>query len=333
MKSTLAGVCALALLTAGCASIARPPAAQRSPDLGGVDPSPIRGPQTCAGVGTACASGNPGACNPGHIACVDGVPTCIPDVTSQPCYAGPPGTENVGVCKGGSQSCVGALGACTGQVTPMAAELCFNDLDDDCDGKVNNGCPDSLTVGAPRVLPPQGGMAGTAQSARCPDGAFVTRTELLFDDTDGAVAGLRIYCGTPTLAGGMTGYTLGIAPVMPQPFAGFAGSRVTGAPQNANCGGAGLVAGFTVKGRADQNAVFGLGMYCADAQAALSTDNKLTIKLAPNSSGDYAEYPYGTSFTGVCLDSEVLVGFDGRTSAWMTRIQPVCAPLTVGYQP
>ncbi len=60
-------------------------------------------------------------------------PECTPGQV-QTCYDGPAGTEDVGVCAGGSQTCDGGLwGPCNGQTTP-SAEVCDNDLDDDCDG-------------------------------------------------------------------------------------------------------------------------------------------------------------------------------------------------------
>ena len=55
--------------------------------------------------------------------------------------------SNVGICRAGTQSCAsGTLGACSGGVTAMAAEICGNGMDDDCDGTIDNGC--TCTTGA-----------------------------------------------------------------------------------------------------------------------------------------------------------------------------------------
>ena len=61
------------------------------------------------------------------------------------CYGGPAATRGVGICKDGMQTCVSGPGgvgsdwaACTGSRLPEA-EAC-NDLDDDCDGVVDDGC-------------------------------------------------------------------------------------------------------------------------------------------------------------------------------------------------
>ncbi|GMV17848.1 MAG: LamG domain-containing protein [Polyangiaceae bacterium] len=61
------------------------------------------------------------------------------DGQQQPCYAGPPGTEGVGICKAGVQDCAGGKwGSCQGQVVAATAEAC-NGLDDDCNGLADEG--------------------------------------------------------------------------------------------------------------------------------------------------------------------------------------------------
>ena len=63
---------------------------------------------------------------------------CVPG-TQSPCYDGPAGTENVGVCHGGVRTCLDSdhVGRCAGQIQPVD-ETC-NGLDDDCDGTVDDG--------------------------------------------------------------------------------------------------------------------------------------------------------------------------------------------------
>ncbi len=65
---------------------------------------------------------------------------------TRPCYTGPAGTRSVGVCRDGTNTCVamgtsaGWSATCTGQITPGAAEVCANGIDDNCNGAVDEGC-------------------------------------------------------------------------------------------------------------------------------------------------------------------------------------------------
>ncbi len=125
-------------------------------DVAGVGACTL-GTQVC--IETGVEFGAWGACTgaepPGEETCdgtdddcdgfVDDGCECDPSET-RPCYTGPFGTEGVGECVAGVQACepgpggVGSMfGACTGDVTPSASEVC-DGVDDDCDGAVDDGC-------------------------------------------------------------------------------------------------------------------------------------------------------------------------------------------------
>lgn len=70
-----------------------------------------------------------------------GTTQCEPG-TTEACYSGPDGTEDVGACRGGTMTCNPegtGYGACEGEVVP-AVDDCKTPEDEDCDG-VAQACP------------------------------------------------------------------------------------------------------------------------------------------------------------------------------------------------
>jgi hypothetical protein len=98
--------------------------------------------------------GNPGDEDCDGLVNEDG-PDCVCNPgDKQSCYSAAPSTLGVGPCKAGKQTCNASgtgFGPCLGEVTP-APETCTNDVDDDCDGKVNesgSGCkcmPNAMVI-------------------------------------------------------------------------------------------------------------------------------------------------------------------------------------------
>ncbi|GAC1352901.1 MAG: hypothetical protein NVSMB1_20510 [Polyangiales bacterium] len=139
------------------------------------------GPAGPGGVGStwgACvgeALPTPAACDGIDHAC-NKLPyatcLCTPGQTRS-CYSGPAATAGVGACHAGMQTCNASGTAwsttCAGEVLP-SAEICFDLIDQDCDGKPDEGCcskeaygkgypPDvlttySFTISAPPTLYP-----------------------------------------------------------------------------------------------------------------------------------------------------------------------------------
>ena len=293
---------------------------------------------TCT-PGVACASGNPGACAAGHVDCTDGK-TCKPDVTEQPCYGGEPETLNRGTCHGGTQSCIGVgkLGPCMGAVLP-AAESCYNDLDDDCDGHVNNGCPVALTLGVPDALLARGGSGGSAANSMCPSGSLVTGVQVQLSATGvnpGYVVSVQPSCATPALVRDATSFSIALTPVT-SPAAMMASDAARPGISHIVCAGSGgsLANGAqgstTTSGRIVVEAA---GIDCANVTLGLDANNKLLLSFAHDAvnSGIASVQVNGAVWNDTCLANEVLVGFQGRTGSQMDQIQGVCAPVTATYK-
>jgi hypothetical protein len=307
-----------------------------TPDAAGPDAADAHaeaGPPVCVASAVACMTANPGACGPGTSACDDaGIPICRPIQTTQACYTGAAGTQGVGTCKGGSQSCIGTLGACTGEVLPAAHDDCFTSTDDDCNGTVGNSCPEALTIGADRALATAGGNGGAASTVHCPKGAFVTRVDSWFDDIDQHVSGVSIYCAVPTLVQGASSYSVTLTPSTPAPYQKAAGAGATD-ERTDDCGTTGLSAITYVTGLADSY-VEGLGNHCGTSAVTLAGDNTITFSFTPSGDTSYNAWSSSTGnfFDEACNSNEVIVGYMLHIARWLFSIKPICAALQVTYK-
>lgn len=117
---------------------------------------------------------------------------------TQPCYSGPPGTQDQGSCKAGLQSCneTGTWGACDGEVLP-SLESC-NGEDDDCDGIVNDNL---MAVGTPCIT----GLLGICDVGvvHCQNPGYICVQNFvpakescngLDDDCDGVIDDVSLSC-------------------------------------------------------------------------------------------------------------------------------------------
>jgi len=83
--------------------------------------------------GAGGAGGGAGGSGGGETACAAG--------ETMPCYTGPKGTQDIGLCKGGLQTCLPdqtGFGPCEDEVVP-AAENCADPADEDCDATPDCG--------------------------------------------------------------------------------------------------------------------------------------------------------------------------------------------------
>jgi hypothetical protein len=133
-----------------------------------------------------CTDGIDNDCN-GLTDCADpacaNAPNCsgCTNGMTRPCYDGPMGTENVGICHGGTQTCVNGQWqmTCVGEQLPQA-EVCSDNMDHNCNGlpgcldilscALDPACQNSCTQASvdPGCVCP----TGSGDQALCPGGYF-----------------------------------------------------------------------------------------------------------------------------------------------------------------
>lgn len=169
------------LLACGCgASGNSDPVADERPGNGGSSSSGGSGGSGTGGASIGSASGT-GASGGGTSACTPG--------EERPCYTGPASAAGVGICAQGVEICelngeFTTFGACEGSILPEE-EVCANGLDDDCDGQVDEDCPEDCleTVSI--------NISGDCVSVECPPHApypYSCAVNFIGDTPHGCVA-------------------------------------------------------------------------------------------------------------------------------------------------
>src|SRR5262249_11487694 len=84
------------------------------------------------------------------------------------CYDGTAGTEGKGACKGGMSTCAAdgsGYGACAGEVVNQAKDDCTTpDVDENCDGVLNDGCHSTAIWAKNVVATTPSGVSGSSDA-------------------------------------------------------------------------------------------------------------------------------------------------------------------------
>jgi hypothetical protein len=136
--------------------------------------------EDCDGQGaTGCESSEACLCNPGEM---------------EPCYPGPAGTADVGICASGTRTCNDdgtSWSACVGFTLPEA-EQCGDGLDNDCDTFVDGNDPDLADIDGDGWAVCEGDCCETTFECSDPllvnPGAFEYIGNLVDDDCDPATS-------------------------------------------------------------------------------------------------------------------------------------------------
>lgn len=152
-----------------------------APSWGACKGSVTPAPEVCNGMVDANCNGSTG-CNDPTCTTTPLCSGCTTEGATRPCYDGPAGTENVGICKDGTQTCTNNMwGPCTGEVTPAPWQpsFCCDAVDHECTGVV--GCYNlfqCITAACCQSSCDAGGgldpgcvcMTGSGDTATCPQG-------------------------------------------------------------------------------------------------------------------------------------------------------------------
>jgi hypothetical protein len=159
---------------------------------------------------------------------------------------------------------------------------------------------------------------------------IVTGLRFWLDGYDLEMAGVGVFCSTPTLVRGANSYSVQLSP-SPGPSAQFYGTYEDGSLDD-QCDTTQFQVAWDTLMNTDSFDVNGLGMNCGAGTLTLDGSNHLTITFSNLSNRFGHDYGGGTEYEETCGSNQALVGFNGKYDVWLHRIQPVCAPLNVTYK-
>jgi hypothetical protein len=295
------------------------------------------------GGGALCNTGQPGICSAGLTTCSSGTVSCqqlefasadICDGLDNNCNGladeGNPGggaacdTGRAGVCEAGITSCTGGEILCN-QSTAASAEIC-DALDNDCNGAINNGCPDSIALGVGTASPQFADAdGGSPYSIPCATGAavvgFYGRSGSEIDAIGPVCAPIQLFERTDTT---------------PWRYEVRGGTRTDtstrggggGSPFRATCPANEFVIG--VNGRAADR--MDAWQFTCGTMSITGNPGSLAVTRTSVSTSAYLGGSGGSNFSYTCPENRIVTGISGRSGSLLDSISVTCSQLTFGVR-
>ena len=185
------------------------------------------------------------------------------------------------------------------EVHPSGLEVC-NGRDDDCDGRIDSGCPATIDVGGTsRLATAIGSTSGSLTMQRCPAGQVVS--EVSFHTSTGHLDGIGVHCERPVATHTGDPYSFALDAMAPSyqvtPVAGTAVGTYT----HGVC-----PTGYVGRGLLASSPGTGLG-----SAAITCTDHAIDGSIgmwtvATNSGG--VTVPFNSGNSTICAPNEVMIG-------------------------
>jgi hypothetical protein len=294
----------------------------------------------------ACDGGDCATRDPPDAGCVGPDCVCPGSGVSRACYPYGQGlqdaTLNQGPCRAGMQVCeatgggTGVWGSCANAVVPTA-EAC-NGVDDNCDGRVDEGCPTSFVLASGVASPAFGNSAGgTAYDGACPSGQVGIGVSITSQPGYGIYV-VSLSCGTISLQANSgakpTAYSIAIgAGGTAGPFGmDFPSSKSDSytCPKGSMLSG---LSGALNQPSPGEDFVGFITLRCSSLSVDGGPGTYHLDRVAVETSPNLGAAIMGTAFSFDCANNQIFTGISGHAGSWIDQLAVRCGTPTLQLKP